>query len=173
MRKFLLILAFFAPALALAAHGGDASKDYDFIPRLINFILFFGILYYLLKKHVVALFNGRSEKIANRLKAIEDTLQESERKRAQAVNDLQKAKENASELVEIAKKEAELIKEKIASQTQNEISNLEKNLEGQKEFEQRKMKKSVVAEILDEVFEDKSISLSPKELINIVQKKAS
>ena len=61
--------------------------------------------------------------------------------------------------------------EKIQQSAQIDIAQMQKSFAEQKEFEIRRLKKSVTAEILDELFNEKSVNLSQNELINLVQKK--
>ena len=75
-------------------------------------------------------------------------------------------------MVETAKKEAEFAEEKVKNATEFELKQLQKAFEEQKEFESRKVKKDVVNEILEEVFDKNSINLDQNELIDIVHKKA-
>ena len=78
--KFILLLA--APMLAFGA--GSGSGEYDIIPRVINFVIFFAILYYLIAKPVKAAYHGRINAIANRLNAIQEKLKASNAKKEEA-----------------------------------------------------------------------------------------
>ena len=65
--KFILLLI--APIFAFGAASGNG--EYDIVPRVINFVIFFAILYYLIAKPIKAAYNGRINSIANRLNAIQ------------------------------------------------------------------------------------------------------
>ena len=71
--KFILLLV--APIFAFGA--GNGSGEYDIVPRVINFVIFFSILYYLIAKPIKAAYNGRINSIANRLNAIQEKLKAS------------------------------------------------------------------------------------------------
>lgn len=148
-----------------------ADGGYDIVPRTINFIIFAAILYYLIANPVKNAYKGRIEGIAARLDNIEQKLKESKAKKDDAIKRVEEAKANADSLVETARKEAFLISERIKEETMQEIVNLEKSFQDQKEFEKRRMVKSVVGEILNEIFASDSVKMDQSELINIMLKR--
>lgn len=172
MRYALMLLL---PVFAFASASADAAHDpnYDIVERVINFVIFFSILYYLAAKPLKALYNSRIDSIANRLKNAEEKLKASKAKKEDAMRRVQNAKVGAAELVEVAKKETELIRERIAKETVAELESLQKNFETGCEFESRKMSKAVVSEVLDQILDPKSLKIEQKELINIILKKVS
>ena len=163
MKSKILLLLF---PFVLIADGG-----YDIVPRTINFIIFAAILYYLIANPVKNAYKGRIESIAARLDNIEQKLKESKAKKDDAIKRVEEAKANADSLVETARKEAFLISERIKEETMQEIVNLEKSFQDQKEFEKRRMVKSVVGEILNEIFASDSVKMDQSELINIMLKR--
>ena len=163
MKSKILLLLF---PFVLMADGG-----YDIVPRTINFIIFAAILYYLIANPVKNAYKGRIEGIAARLDNIEQKLKESKVKKDDAIKRVEEAKANADGLVETARKEAFLISERIKEETMQEIVNLEKSFQDQKEFEKRRMVKSVVGEILNEIFASDSVKMDQSELINIMLKR--
>lgn len=167
--KFILLLA--APMLAFGAGGG--SGEYDIIPRVINFVIFFSILYYLIAKPVKAAYHGRINAIANRLNAIQEKLKASNAKKEEAAKKVENAKVIANDLAQAIKKEIEIMLVKIEKDTQNEIAILEKSYEEQKDFEERKLVRAVVSEVLDELFASDAMKIDQNELINLIMKKVS
>ena len=163
MKSKILLLLF---PFVLMADGG-----YDIVPRTIKFIIFAAILYYLIANPVKNAYKGRIESIAARLDNIEQKLKESKAKKDDAIKRVEEAKANADSLVETARKEAFLISERIKEETMQEIVNLEKSFHDQKEFEKRRMVKSVVGEILNEIFASDSVKMDQSELINIMLKR--
>ena len=130
-------------------------------------------MYYLIANPVKNAYKGRIEGIAARLDNIEQKLKESKAKKDDAIKRVEEAKANADSLVETARKEAFLISERIKEETMQEIVNLEKSFQDQKEFEKRRMVKSVVGEILNEIFASDSVKMDQSELINIMLKRVS
>ena len=160
--KILLLLCPFV----LMADGG-----YDIVPRTINFIVFAAILYYFIANHIKNAYKGRIAGIAARLDSIEQKLKDSKAKKDDALRRVEEAKANAASLVETARKEAVLISDRIKEETRQEVANLEKSFQDQKEFEKRRMVKSVVGEILNEIFASDSVKMDQSELINIMLKR--
>ena len=158
--KILLLLCPFV----LMADGG-----YDIVPRTINFIVFAAILYYFIANPIKNAYKGRIAGIAARLDNIEQ--KDSKAKKDDALRRVEEAKANAASLVETARKEAVLISERIKEETRQEVANLEKSFQDQKEFEKRRMVKSVVGEILNEIFASDSVKMDQSELINIMLKR--
>ena len=167
--KFILLLV--APIFAFGA--GNGSGEYDIVPRVINFVIFFSILYYLIAKPIKAAYNGRINSIANRLNAIQEKLKASNAKKEEAAKRVENAKVMASDLADAIKKEIEIMLAKIEKDTQNEIAILEKSYEEQKEFEERKLVRAAVSEVLDELFESDAMKIDQNELINLITKKVS
>ncbi|RAZ38212.1 F0F1 ATP synthase subunit B [Campylobacter hyointestinalis] len=155
------------------ASSDAAQHDYDIVARTINFLIFAGILYYLIAEPVKKAYKGRINSIATRLEAIQDKLRESKAKKDEAIKAVEQAKENAKELIKTAKKEAELLVFKVEADTQNELAYLEKSYEEQKAFEERKIIKTVVSEVLDELFTSDALKVDQNEFVNLVLKKVS
>lgn len=162
------ILLFLLPVFSIAS---SESANYDIVERTLNFLLFFGILLYFIAKPIKQMYLDRINSIATRLESIEEKLRVSKSKKDDVLKRVEEAKANAEALIETAKKEAILLSEKIKKESQNDILNLEKSFKEQKEFEERKMTKLVVSELLNEIFDDKNLKIDQKELINIVLKK--
>ena len=148
-----------------------ADVGYDIVPRTINFIVFAAILYYFIANPIKNAYKGRIAGIAARLDNIEQKLKDSKAKKDDALRRVEEAKANAASLVETARKEAVLISERIKEETRQEVANLEKSFQDQKEFEKRRMVKSVVGEILNEIFASDSVKMDQSELINIMLKR--
>ena len=169
MKKLLFLFLAVFPALALASDG----KNYDILPRTVNFLIIVAIIFYFVKEPVKKAYNDRIKRISDSLDAASKRLEESKIAREQAMGDLEIAKSRAIALIETAKKEAVNLREKTKEATKFEIERLEKAYEEQKAFEERKIRKNVVTEILDGVFDEKSLEISQSNLIKIIQKKAS
>ena len=148
-----------------------ADGGYDIVPRTINFIVFAAILYYFIANPIKNAYKGRIAGIAARLDNIEQKLKDSKAKKDNALRRVEEAKANAASLVETARKEAVLISERIKEETRQEVANLEKSFQDQKECEKRRMVKSVVGEILNEIFASDSVKMDQSELINIMLKR--
>lgn len=167
MKKLLFIAIL--PAILIASE----SKDYDIIQRTINFIIFAGILYYLIANPIKNAYKARISSIANRLEAIQDKLRASKNSKDEAMKDVEKARVDATNYIQTAKREAEILAQKIESESQNEINNLKKSFEDQKKFEERKMVRVVTSEIVSEIFGSDALKMDQNDFVNLILKKVS
>jgi len=71
-RILVTLLAMSTIALASSAEGGST----DIIKRTVNFILFAGLVWYLVAEPMKAYFNARSQGVADELKKVQDKLNE-------------------------------------------------------------------------------------------------
>jgi len=170
--KLRYILLFLVPALLLA-NGGGEQESTDIVPRLVNFILFVSILYYLLADLIKNAYKGRISGIADRLNSIQVKVKESIKAKRDAQAQVEEAKATALALIESAKKEAQLLAAKVANDTDIDLENLEKSFKEKTVVEKRRMTRSVVVNVLDEMFDKDSISIDKEELVQIVMKKVA
>jgi F-type H+-transporting ATPase subunit b len=179
--KLLLILSIPVLLLASGAEHNAVAEQYlkitgretDFIPRLFNFALLVGLLYYLLANPIKSYLKNRSEAIAKRLEEIEAKRQEAKTQEEKAEKALEEAKVKAKEILEDAKREAELIKAKIKEQTEQELTAMQKICEEKCEVEERKAIRETTAKVLDENITSSDIPLDANKIINIVTKEVA
>jgi F-type H+-transporting ATPase subunit b len=172
MKKIIVTLGLVAVGLFANEHAAVehvSMSDTDFIPRLINFVIFVGILWYLLADKVKEFYSNRSKAIADSFSEVETKLKESEAQKRELKAKVEEAHKKAEEIVKDAQKETEILKSRIIESAKNEIAMLNKQFEDYKSYEESKMKKEVVAEYLNELVKD--IHLSSEEVANIVTKK--
>lgn len=159
----------FAPLALFASEGAET----DIIQRTVNFVIFAGILWYLLAEKIKAFFANRSLGIQAELDKVQDTLKESQSKVDEATLKLEEAKKLAVEIVSGANAEIDSIKSKIAQAVDNEIAHLNKNFDEKIKIETKKAKKEVVQSVLEELLNSDNIGVSQDELANIVLKKVA
>lgn len=169
MKKILLFT--FLPLSLFAA--GSGSGEYDILPRAVNFLIFVAILYYLLANPVKNFYKSRITSIASRLEDIQKKLLESRNKKLEAIKKFEDFKKEAANSILLAKKEAELLAQKVKNDTKNELLMLEKAHEEQKLSETRKMEKEVVSKMLKELFSQYELSVNQKDIVDIMFKKVS
>jgi len=170
VNKLLLTLLALAP-VALFANSEGAETD--IIQRTVNFVIFAGILWYLLADKIKAFFANRTLEIQSELDKVQDTLKASQAKADEAAAKLEEAKKIAAETVELAKSEVGALKQKVADAVDHEIAQLSRNFDDKIEVETRKVQRQIVEEILEELLKSDNISLSQDELANIVLKKVA
>jgi len=171
LKKLLLIgLAALAP-VALFANSEGAETD--IIQRTVNFIIFAGILWYLLADKIKAYFAGRTASIQAELDKVQDSLKASQDKVEEANKKLEEAKALATEIVDGAKADVDSVKKRVSDAVDAEIANLEKTFDERIKVETSKTKRQIVSEVLDELLSSENVSLTQDELANIVLKKVA
>ncbi|MDR1460326.1 MAG: F0F1 ATP synthase subunit B [Campylobacteraceae bacterium] len=169
MLKYIALLII--PMLSFASDSGET----DILQRSINFFLFAGLLYYLLvnKFKIQNIFKDRKKGIADKLNAIQEKLKESKNQKNIALEKLEEAKLNAKAFIATSKKESKMLLEKIDSDLQVELENLEKSHKDQISIEHRKMVRQVVSEVLEELFSADSIKIDRDKFVDIILKKVA
>ena len=169
--KRMLLLGLALVPVALFANEG--AVETDIVQRTVNFIIFAGILWYLLADKIKAFFAERSLSIQAELDKVQDTLKASQDKVTDAQKKLAEAKKIATEIVEGAKADVDSVKQKVATAVDSDIANLNKNLDEMMKVEISKAKKEVVTQVLEELLSSENIKLTQDELANIVLKKVA
>jgi|TARA_R110002050_G_scaffold223145_1_gene358960 F-type H+-transporting ATPase subunit b len=170
VNKLLLTLLALAP-VALFANSNGAETD--IIQRTVNFVIFAGILWYLLADKIKAFFANRTLEIQSELDKVQDTLKASQSKIDEAAVKLEQAKKLAAETVELAKSEVGALKQKVADAVDHDIAQLNRNFDEKIEVETKKVQRQVVEEILEELLKSENIALSQDELASIILKKVA
>ncbi|EEO26645.1 F0F1 ATP synthase subunit B [Helicobacter winghamensis] len=170
-RKVYFLTLSFMPAMLFAA-GGE-SANYDIIERTINFVIFFGLVYYFAADAIKNTFKARRDEIANSLAKIQEKLQESKKAKEKAQNQLEEAKRIAHDIVETAHKESVIITQKVEEAAKTEIESLVRQYNDHIAFEQRKAEKLIVDEILSEFLNKDSVALSKDVLAKSLLKKVA
>lgn len=162
------ILILLLPAFLFAGEGHT-----DIIPRTINFLIFAAILYRFIAEPIKSFLKDRSNGILNLLKSIQEKVDESKKIKKDALANLESSKVLAQNIIEDAKKEAELLVLRIQEEFENELKIMQKHYEDKEDVERRKMVKLVIAETIDSLLGEELESFNNKELINIVIKKVA
>jgi F-type H+-transporting ATPase subunit b len=170
MKRILLLGLALAPVALFASSEGAET---DIVQRTVNFIIFAGILWYLLADKIKAFFAERTSSIQAELDKVQDTLKASQDKVTDAQKKLAEAKKIATEIVEGAKADVDSVKQKVATAVDSDIANLNKNLDEMMKVEISKAKKEVVTQVLEELLSSENIKLTQDELANIVLKKVA
>jgi F-type H+-transporting ATPase subunit b len=169
--KILLPLLFVATSLFASEHTADAGTD--IVQRTVNFVIFAGVLWYLLAEPVKNYFSGRSQGIADELQKVQDRLRESKQAKEAAEAKINKAKKLAEEIVATASREGKILNEKILNQCDTDLENMQKQSVAVMALEQRKMVRQLVDEIMGDVLTQESSSLDKDAMANIIMKKVA
>lgn len=180
MKKLLLLSLLILPAVLLASADPESTRyfaqtgrAYDFFPRLVNFVIFAALLYYLLANPIKDFFKGRKEGIAAQLKEIEEKLQAAKDEKKDAQTRLNESEKKAEQIIADSKKEAVLLAEKIVQSNQNDLDNMTKQAEEKMAFEERKSAREAIDEVLSGNITNDDIMLDAKKVVDIVSKKVA
>ncbi|MDQ7045324.1 MAG: F0F1 ATP synthase subunit B [Sulfurimonas sp.] len=156
-------------ALASSAEHADT----DIIQRTVNFLLFAGLVWYLVAEPMKDYFNARSVGISDELKKVQDKLSETISLKKEALAKISDAEKFAEDLAVSAKKENKLVNDNIMLQCDTELEALVKQNTSLVEFEQRKMVRTVVEDVLSEVLSKSSDGFDKEAMANVILKKVA
>lgn len=167
----ILVLMLMISTFAFASDAEHTGSD--IIQRTVNFALFAGLIWYLVAEPVKNYFTSRSQAIADELKKVQDKLNESIALRKEALVKISDAEKFAAELVITSKKENKIISDNILVQNESDLENLLKQYNTSIDFEQRKMVRKVVEEVLNIVLSQSSDSFDKEAMANVILKKVA
>ena len=180
MKKLALFSLLMFPAWLLASGDGESTRYFaqtgretDFFPRIVNFTIFAGLLYYLLANPIRDFFKGRKEGIAGQLNEIEEKLKVAKDAKKEAQARLNESEKKAEQIIDDAKIEAKLLAEKIALSNVNDLANMDKQLEEKFLYEERKLAREVIDEVFSENIVNEDISLDETKVVDIISQKVA
>lgn len=157
---------------ALASSGAEGGGT-DIVQRTVNFLLFFGLVWYLVAEPAKNFFAARSQSIADELQKVQDKLKDSVSLKKEALAKISDAEKFAEELVTSSKRENKIINDNIMLQCEADLEIITKQNASLMEFEQRKMVRTVVEDILSEVLSQSSDSFDKEAMANVILKKVA
>lgn len=167
----ILVLMLTISTYALASEAGHGETD--IVQRTVNFLLFAGLVWYLVGEPVKSFFASRSQAIADELKKVQERLDESIALKKEALARISEAEKFAEDLAASSKKENKIINDKIMNQCDAELEALVRQSKSLRDFEQRKMVRSVVEDVLGETLSQSSDSFDKETMANIILKKVA
>ncbi|EQB35437.1 F0F1 ATP synthase subunit B [Sulfurimonas hongkongensis] len=168
----ILLLIMMISTYALASSGAESGGT-DIVQRTVNFILFFGLIWYLVAEPAKNYFVARSQSIADELQKVQDKLNESVNLKKDALSKISEAEKFAEELVNASKKENKILNDSIMLQCESDLENIAKQSASLMEFEQRRMVRGVVESVLNEVLSQSSESFDKEAMANVILKKVA
>ncbi len=167
----ILVLLLMISTYAFASEVKEGGTD--IVQRTVNFILFAGLVWYLVGEPIKNYFASRSQGIADELKKVQDKLDESIALKKDALAKISEAERFAQELAESSKKENKLIYDALMAQGETELETIAKQNLSKKEFEERKMVREVVEEIVTETLSQSAGSFDKEAMANVILKKVA
>jgi F-type H+-transporting ATPase subunit b len=163
--------------LMLSAYlfGSDAATEgsTDIVQRTVNFLIFAGILYYILAEPIKNYFGGRSAGIAGELDKVQERLRESKNLRETAENKIEEAQRFVNELNESTKKECKILSDRVITQCDQDIDVMQKQSNSLMALEKRQMVRSVVNEVMGDVMSASDASMGSDAMTDILKKKVA
>ncbi len=167
----IIVLMLMISTIALASDAEHAGTD--IVQRTVNFLLFAGLVWYLVAEPIKSFFASRSQGIADEMQKVQDKLKESVDLKKDALAKITEAEKFAQELAITSKKENKILNDSIMSQCEVDLENLSKQQNTLMAFEQRKMVRNVVEETLDEVLSQSSDGFDKEAMANVILKKVA
>lgn len=167
----ILVLLLMISTYALASEAEHAGTD--IVQRTVNFFLFAGLVWYLIGEPVKNYFTSRSQAIADELKKVQEKLDESIALKKEALAKITEAEKFAEELAATTKKESKIINDAIIAQGDAELENIAKQNISKIEFEERKMIREVVEEVVRETLNQSADSFDKEAMANVILKKVA
>jgi F-type H+-transporting ATPase subunit b len=158
---------------ALASSGSAEHADTDILQRTVNFVIFAALIWYLIAEPVKNYFVGRSKGIADELKKVQEKLNESILNKKEALAKISEAEKFAEALKVSSKKENKILNDKIMLQCETDLEILSKHQVSLKKFEERKMVRQVVEDVLDKVLSQSSKTFDKESMASVILKKVA
>ena len=155
------------------ASSGSGEGGTDIVQRTVNFLIFAGIVYYLIAEPIKEFFNGRSADIAGELDKVQEKLRESKEAKEAVQAEIEEAQKFAVELQETAKKENVILNDRIVTQCESDLENMSKQHVSLMELDQRKMVRNTVDEIMSEILNEDSAGFNKEAMAKIIMKKVA
>jgi len=171
--KHIFIMAMIAAVTFASEHAEATGAETDIIQRTVNFLIFAGIVYYLIAEPVKNYFTGRTQGIADELEKVQTRLKESKAAKEAANAKIDEAKKLAEEIMSSCKKENVVINEKMASQLEFDLTNLEKQQSDIMGLEKRQMVRTLVEEVLSDALTQDASVLDKDTFTEIILKKVA
>ena len=168
----ILLLIIMISTYALASSGAEGGGT-DIVQRTVNFLLFAGLIWYLIAEPAKNYFAARSQGIADELQKVQDKLNESITLKKEALSKISDAEKFAEELVVVSKKENKILNDNIMLQCDSDLETIAKQNASLMEFEQRKMVRTVVEDVLSEVLSQSGDDFDKEAMANVILKKVA
>ncbi|WP_260320498.1 hypothetical protein [Helicobacter gastrocanis] len=157
--------------------GGAASAaplgHTDIVMRILNFILFMGILWYLTGNAFKNILATRRAKISKSLEQLQEERQAAKEEKEKALKALEEAKAQATQIVSNAKQEAYLLAQKYDQQSKATIEKLIKAHQAMQEKESERMQAEAIAEVLNDLFEGAKAEFNTPTYMHLIHNKVA
>ncbi len=148
------VLAFAAVALASGGEGGEHTIPWmNFIFRVVNFIIFIGIIWWAAGKKIMSFFAERTEQIKNDLSDLETRQDEAEEKLKNVEQGIANLEQEKKAVIDEAKEQGETLKAAIIAKAEKDAAALKEQAGRTAENEAKAALDSIRAEMAELVVE--------------------
>ncbi|CRF41269.1 F0F1 ATP synthase subunit B family protein [Helicobacter ailurogastricus] len=145
----------------------------DIVMRILNFLLFMGILWYCTANTFKNILATRRAKISKSLEQLQEERQAAKEEKEQALRALEEAKQQASQIVSNAKQEAYLLTQKSDQQSKTAIEKLIRNHQINQEKESERVQQEAIAEVLGDLFEGAKAEFATPTYMHLIHQKVA
>lgn len=146
MRLLIIVSMCFGCALC-----ADASlSDSDFVERLINFVIFIAILWYLSAEKIKTIFSSRTQEIALSFERVQDQNKVAEKEKEKALKHLSEAEDRANEIIALARREAMFIAQQYREKVDRDIRAISLSFEQTLKQEEKHMLREGIQRVLSQ-----------------------
>ncbi|MCB1051604.1 MAG: ATP synthase F0 subunit B [Acidobacteria bacterium] len=145
MNKFRLLFLCFVCVLPVLASGGEAGEAahhgiewMKLLQQAFNTVLFFGLIFYLIRKPAAEFFSGRLRHIKESLEMAEKSRQEAKSRLAEIESKMQNLESELKQIEEQAHLDAEREKERIQEAAQKDVERILQQAREEVEFRKRR-----------------------------------
>ena len=141
---------FFFALPCLASGGGDGHYDFKLLVfQIINFTIFFGGLFYLLRNHIFGFFSNRLKTIKNDLAMAEKSREEAKRRLDEIEAKMAKMDEEVEQINQQARAEAEREKDRILAHAREDSEKVLEQARAEIENKSREAVSRIRTELAD------------------------
>ena len=130
--------------------------------QAINVLTLFSILFFLLRKKVVAALQGRLTTHEAKVKAARQVVEEAEQKNNEIKSKIHTIETTRSQALEEARRNAEALKQKMINDSKAQAEQMKQDAQRTVQFEFEKAKNDLRVEIMDEIIKASQANISQK-----------
>lgn len=144
------------------AEGGHALNWMDFLWRIINFVIFVGIIYKFAGKKIVEFFRGRREEIETKLTDLSNRREDAEKRLKEVEQNIANLEQERAKILEEFTRQGEEQRAAIIQKAKIEAEKMRDQAQRSAEQERRSAVQKIRAELADLVVADAESKIRSK-----------
>ncbi|MFP4391228.1 MAG: F0F1 ATP synthase subunit B [Desulfohalobiaceae bacterium] len=138
---------------AASAEGGSWAEWKDFLWRIVNFIIFIGIIYLVAGKRMIGFFTGRSEQIQSELKDLNERRVQAEERLQEVEKSIANIDQEREEILNKAREQGDAMRESIISKAREEAEQITRQAQVKASQEMQQVVNELREEMADKVID--------------------